>query len=290
MTVIWELDFYSRPILDERGKKRWEALICESSTDIYRDPSTLFRFAKFCANTEVNSVWLREAIEEAIAQAPAPPDRIRFFRRQMTNMITKACEDAGLPVYASRRTLVMHQWLQERMEQVYPTFDTYQPGANPSVSYPPNTPQPLPDALRGDRWTIVSLAAKDLADLSEWDISFGEAFPLDLVDLAADVSVPGLIIYSSRDLPLAAWMSGLELAFLKASPDEANSATQLLLETGASEAWILVNLTATELQQAALAFEAAKQQAQNVHFLAVQSDPEAEAFAGFWLLRELDLA
>ena len=26
----WELDFYSRPLLDENGKKRWEALICSS--------------------------------------------------------------------------------------------------------------------------------------------------------------------------------------------------------------------------------------------------------------------
>ncbi|MEB3356660.1 MAG: Tab2/Atab2 family RNA-binding protein [Synechococcales bacterium] len=290
MTVIWELDFYSRPILDERGKKLWEALICESSTDIHCNPSNLFRFAKFCANTEVNSVWLREAIEEAIAQAPAPPDRIRFFRRQMTNMITKACEDAGLPIYASRRTLVLSEWLQERMATVYPTFDTYQPGDNPSVSYPPNTPQALPDALRGDRWTIASLAAEELADLAEWDISFGEAFPLDLVKLDADAPIPGLIIYSSRDLPLAAWMSGLELAFLKASPDEAGKSTRLLLETGANEAWILATLTAADLQQAAQAFEAAKQQAQNVHFLAVQSSPEAETFAGFWLLKELNLA
>lgn len=24
----WELDFYSRPILDPDGKKRWELLIC----------------------------------------------------------------------------------------------------------------------------------------------------------------------------------------------------------------------------------------------------------------------
>ncbi|MBD0341559.1 MAG: DUF1092 family protein, partial [Microcoleus sp. Co-bin12] len=26
MATIWELDFYSRPILDEREKKKWEVL------------------------------------------------------------------------------------------------------------------------------------------------------------------------------------------------------------------------------------------------------------------------
>jgi hypothetical protein len=34
-------------------------------------------------------------------------------------------------------------------------------------------------------------------------------------------------------------------------------------------------------------FESAKEKAQKVHFIAVQSDPTSEAFAGFWLLQEL---
>ncbi len=31
----WEIDFYSRPILDENGKKRWELLI--TSTNNFKD-------------------------------------------------------------------------------------------------------------------------------------------------------------------------------------------------------------------------------------------------------------
>ncbi|MEO0970614.1 MAG: Tab2/Atab2 family RNA-binding protein, partial [Cyanobacteria bacterium J06639_18] len=34
MGSIWELDYYSRPILDEDQKKVWEVLICESPLDI----------------------------------------------------------------------------------------------------------------------------------------------------------------------------------------------------------------------------------------------------------------
>ena len=34
--IVWELDFYSRPVLDEEGKKLWEVLICESPNSIKR--------------------------------------------------------------------------------------------------------------------------------------------------------------------------------------------------------------------------------------------------------------
>jgi hypothetical protein len=34
-------------------------------------------------------------------------------------------------------------------------------------------------------------------------------------------------------------------------------------------------------------FEQAKQKANGVHFIGVQSDPNSESFAGFWLLRQI---
>ena len=34
----WEIDFYSRPIIDENGKKRWELLI--TSTNNFNDIKT----------------------------------------------------------------------------------------------------------------------------------------------------------------------------------------------------------------------------------------------------------
>ncbi|WP_143874467.1 Tab2 family RNA-binding protein, partial [Nostoc linckia] len=36
-------------------------------------------------------------------------------------------------------------------------------------------------------------------------------------------------------------------------------------------------------------FEEAQQKANGVHFLGVQSNPQAESFAGFWLLQEVSL-
>ena len=63
----WELDFYSRPILEADGRKRWELLI--TSTPNLSDQETPFRFVKCCPSGEVNSLWLTEALQEAGASA-----------------------------------------------------------------------------------------------------------------------------------------------------------------------------------------------------------------------------
>ncbi|MDE5093074.1 MAG: Tab2/Atab2 family RNA-binding protein [Trichodesmium sp. St11_bin5] len=286
MTTIWELDFYSRPILDERQKKLWELLICQSPIGINDTTDSLYRYSEFTNSQEVNSIWLRSAIEKAIAQAPEPPERIRFFRRQMNNMITKACGELARPIALSRRTYLLNQWLEQRMEEVYPTYPGYQPGTNPSGQYMNSAPQPLPDALIGERWTFVSLEAGAFTEMSEWDIDFGEAFPLSMMNLAPLSAIPGLIIYSSRAQALAAWMSGLELAFIKFSPA---SPARLLLNTGGNDCWILANLSNPSTIAEAKRFSEAKSKAKEVHFLAVQSNPESESFAGFWLLQEINV-
>lgn len=44
---VWEIDFCSRPLLDERGKKVWELLIC--------DPERNFEFSQYFPNSKINS-------------------------------------------------------------------------------------------------------------------------------------------------------------------------------------------------------------------------------------------
>ena len=285
MVTIWELDFYSRPILDENKKKIWEVLVCESPVDSRTNPDSLFRYAKYCPSTQVNSVWLKTALEEAISEAGVAPVKFRFFRRQMNNMIVKACDDLGIPPQPSRRTLAVYQWLQQRMEEVYPQEPGYQAATNPSVRFETPNPQRLPDPLIGQQWAFVSLEASAFAEMHEWDIGFGEAFPLEMIGLTPETKIPGVIIYSPRAVPLAGWMSGLELAFLKFSD---RPLPRLLLETGASDSWIVGNIKPQTLAEAH-SFEEAKQKASGVHFLAVQSDPQTESFAGFWLLQEINL-
>jgi len=286
METIWELDFYSRPILDENQKKIWEVLVCESPLDTRQSTDNLFRYSQFCPNQQVNSIWLREALEKAIAQAKQTPKKIRFFRRQMSNMITKACQELEIPAQATRRTYTLELWLQQRSKEFYPNQPGYEPSAAASsfVRYQPQTPQAMPDALQGEKWTFVSLEAAAFEEMNEWEIDFGEAFPLPMLGIASDTPIPGIIVFSSRAKPLAAWMSGLELVYVRF---EESPSARLLLETGASDCWIMDDIKDRKILAQAKDFELAKQNASEVHFLAVQSSPTSESFAGFWLLQEL---
>ncbi len=80
----WELDFYSRPILEKDGKKRWELLII-STPEI--NGEECFRFSKLCPASQVNSTWLAAALREALAEAEQlgwkPPQRLRAWRSAM---------------------------------------------------------------------------------------------------------------------------------------------------------------------------------------------------------------
>jgi hypothetical protein len=282
MGATWEIDFYSRPLVDERQKKVWELLVCESPSTTQQTATELFRYSQYCPSDSVNSAWLAAALQTAMARSNQSPQRIRFFRQQMNNMITKACKDIGIPSAASRRTIALQQWLDERMSQVYPNEPNYQPTNNPSVQVFSDPPQPLPEALIGEKWALVDLVASQFDEMNEWQIGFGDAFPLAMVGVTPEMQIPGLILYSARAVPMAAWMSGLEVVSVRYQPAPKSN---LLLETGATESWILARLDENSRQEAAR-FEAAKAQANGVHFIAIQTNPDVEEFAGFWLLLE----
>jgi len=68
---------------------------------IRAQPDSLFRYAKFCPSTQVNSLGCGRRCRRYYKKGVTLS--IRFFRRQM-NMITKA-SDMGIPAQPSRRTL-----------------------------------------------------------------------------------------------------------------------------------------------------------------------------------------
>ncbi|HEY9838672.1 MAG TPA: Tab2/Atab2 family RNA-binding protein, partial [Vampirovibrionales bacterium] len=233
-----------------------------------------------------NSITLKNAIDKAIAASGQSPTKIRFFRRQMNNMITKACEEAGIPHAASRRAYTLMQWLEQRDQEVYPQHPNYdEKSAKAStVQYPVLNAIALPDAVRGDKgdkWAIVSLEASAFDDFDDWEIDFGEPFPLN--ELAPDTKIPGLLIFSPRAIPLAGWMSGLELGFLHLFKE---GRPCLILETSVSDSWIVADLPDDQTLQEGKNFEAAKQKSKGIHFLAIQGNPNEERFAGFWMLKE----
>ncbi len=263
------MDFYSRPVLDENGKKRWELLVC----DRYRTKE----YSQFCPPQTVNSEWIASQLQEIVAAWGVAPQKIRFYRPAMHNMLNRGCKLAQLNPCPSRRLYALPQWLAERMTSVYAQMDNFQaPDKDPlPLTPPPNQlVQPLPDALQGDRWTFAMLPVSELGNAESWDIDFGELFPLP--PLPQELAVPGLIIFSSRANPLAGWMSGVDPVSVTCTPD------QLLLSANADAHWLLSKIRDIASAQQ---FEQAKQRTMGIHFLAIQSHPEVERFAGFWLLK-----
>ena len=141
----WEVDYYSRPVVEPDGKKRWELLICSSQG---LDPNqALFRWVLRCPAASVNSVWLREALGEALLAAAeqgfAPPRRIRCWRTSMRTMVQRAAESLALEVVASRRCYGLIEWLIERQREVYPAEEGYM--ASPLAPRPHrSSPWPSP--------------------------------------------------------------------------------------------------------------------------------------------------
>ncbi len=101
----WELDFYSRPIIESNGKKRWELIIC--STRSYKTED-VFLWNKKCPANEVNSLWLTKALNEAISEAKKQgwekPSVVRFWRSSMKSIIKKSLEAVSIEAIVSRRT------------------------------------------------------------------------------------------------------------------------------------------------------------------------------------------
>jgi len=281
---VWELDFCSRPIFDDRRKKVWELLIC--------DPERNFQYAEYFPNNKINSVQLKAALQRVL-ELPSvrPPLKMRFFRAQMATIITKAAQDLPFKTIPSRRCSSLLGWLQERHVSVYPTHPGYDTNAPPLMTYEAGIPQELADALRGEQWAFVMLPLAQVQEEAAATIGgggFGELLSgatLPGLTLSPEVLIPGVAVFSQRALPLAAWTNGLELAALKADPEMGS----LLLETGVNTRWRYANYRrTTTANQEASDWENAKIQAGGVHFLAIQTDPDAPSCSGFWMMREFE--
>ncbi len=284
----WELDYYSRPILEADGKKRWELLIC-STPEVGADGHSVdngFRWALNCPASSVNSLWLKEALEQALTAAQdaglAPPRRLRCWRASMRTMVQRAAEGLGMELVPSRRTYALVTWLQERERSVYPDEPGYMAGP---LAPPPSpirpVPVPLPEAARGERWCWASLPVGALSGASDWETGFRSLIPVP-AEVSPEAMVPGIRLFGGvRALAMAGWLAGLEPVRLEIDGN------QLVLEAGLEDRWRLGNLEEAEAQAAREAFTAAREQAAGLQFLAVQGRDSDQHFEGLWLLRDL---
>jgi len=273
-TDQWELDVYSRPVVDIKGKKLWELLICDSSG--------CFKHVEQIPSNMINSREVRKAVEKVIEGAEVPPRTIRFFRNAMFNMINIALSELEVTVLPSRTTYSLFDWLDDREKNVYPQMEGYTPSMTQPSIFDIRTPQKLPDALRGERYAFVSLPVSNFrsGEIDSSNVGVGRLFNLD-PSLPDDVMIQGMLIISRRAKPLAVWMAGLEVAFVKADLQKRN----VLLEVGIDVQFLMAKLDDDQRKEAQ-AFEKGKESLNGIHFIAVQKTVEADEVEGFWLLRE----
>ncbi len=278
----WELDFYSRPILEADGKKRWELLIVSSPIE---ESNITFCFEKRCPAGSVNSTWLTSALKEAIAAAQdqgfAAPRKVRSWRSSMRTMVQRASSELGLEMVPSRRTYALFDWLAEREQNVYPNEQGYMAGPlAPPPSAVRTPPRPLPESVRGDAWNLAELAASNLREATAWPIGFRGLLPVPET-ISDDQVIPGLRLFSqTRALALAGLLGGLEPVRLRIS------STQLLLDAGQDDCWLVSDLSAEEAKAVSSLMKHSADHADGLQFLAVQTSPEAKRFEGFWMLRD----
>lgn len=279
----WELDFYSRPILEPDGKKRWELLICSSMNTQGEEP---FRWEKRCPAEDVNSLWLtaslREALEAAESEGWAQPQKIRCWRSSMGTMVQRAASELNLDVIASRRTYTLLDWLFERNRELYPKQKGYLAGPLAPAPEPiPTPPVPLPDAVQGDAWSWASLPFGLMREAKDWPMEFSGLLPVP-DDPDESIPVPGLRLFSrTRALALAGWLGGLEPVRMLVEKN------QLLLDAGQDDCWLVTEMDPDSANAAQEALVKTREQGQGLQFISVQTTPDVQRFEGFWMLRDL---
>jgi len=282
----WELDFYSRPIIEKNGKKRWELII--SSTKNFKTED-IFLWNKICPANEVNSIWLTKALNEALNDAErngwAKPSKIRFWRASMKSIIRKSIENIGVEALVSRRTYELFDRIQFLEQEVYPQENGYVRGvlAPTFTSSIDNVPKPLPEAVRGDALTISVISIEELKLAQNWPIEFGDIFPIQN-SIKDENLIPGLRLFSKdRSLALAAWFSSLEPVKLLIEQN------QLILEASEDDKWLVTDLQEKDAKELNDKFAQTKNNSYGYQFISIQSTPFVEKFAGFWILKDVEL-
>ena len=102
------------------------------------------------------------------------------------------------------------------------------PPLAPLAPLAPLMPRVAP--LAGEKYAFVTLPYAEFVEgtINEDNIGFGALCPLPAGGLPADALVHGLVIFSKRSAAISAWLTGIDLVFVKASLET----REVLLEVG----------------------------------------------------------
>ncbi|MEM9216061.1 MAG: Tab2/Atab2 family RNA-binding protein [Cyanobacteria bacterium P01_F01_bin.150] len=278
--VIWQVDFYRRPLQDESKNPLWELAICSADKS--------FAAYGFCPQSDANAAWLTSQFKALLAEGKCP-DSIQVFRPQSQSLIQAAVEQFDIRVIPTRRTPALKEYLQDRAA-IYPTLPQYDPiqgmDYQPiAIESPP--PVPIPDALWGDRWRFGAMKAGDLEP-------FFRDKPIPVLDipshlspmqlgLSSEVNIPGVVIDGGRQsMRLAQWLreqQPVALNYISGAPDG------LILDVGLCDRFILATFDDGDMREAAIAYQRKLDYSNGLHFLLIQPDNSGMTYTGMWLLR-----
>ena len=203
----------------------------------------------------------------------------------MKSIIKKSLEAVSIEALVSRRTYDLFDRIEYLEKEIYPKEKGYVRGvlAPTFTSKMENPPEPLPEAVRGDALTISEISIGELKSAENWPMEFGDIFPIQK-DLDDNNLVPGLRLFSKdRSLALSAWFSCLEPIKLVINKN------QLILEASEDDKWLVTDLPEKDANILSAKFLENKKNSFGYQFISIQSTPYVEKFAGFWILRDIEL-
>jgi hypothetical protein len=270
---IWEIDFFSKPVLNENGKKVWELIIINNKGT--------FEHIESVPNNLINSKELRKRINFVINSAKVKPVSVKFFRAQMFNMINIALSEIELNVRPSKKTRLLFEKLKQRDETVYNKMNGFKPFLREidTVQILKKTSERMPDFLRGDSYIFATIDSASLKDVFTQKPKFLELFQPD-VSVKKVSSIPGLIIISNRAKSLSSWLNNIELSGVLCDIEKKD----LIIECGLDTQYLFGKIKTEQYKESKL-FEDNKKKSEGLHFIAVQSDSIEQKIIGFWLLK-----
>eukprot|EP00471_Norrisiella_sphaerica_P008761 CAMPEP_0184495594 /NCGR_PEP_ID=MMETSP0113_2-20130426/31791_1 /TAXON_ID=91329 /ORGANISM="Norrisiella sphaerica, Strain BC52" /LENGTH=412 /DNA_ID=CAMNT_0026881851 /DNA_START=102 /DNA_END=1340 /DNA_ORIENTATION=+ len=299
ISTEWELDVYSRPVVNG-GKKLWEMLLCDKTGG--------WQFIEQMSPDKVTSKEINRLLMKAIEDAPVKPTAIRFFRKQALSVIKKALDplekEENVRAIKSKTTYALFDWIRERNEKVYPFMDGYVPPkkqAKTSGFLYSRPSESLPSYLEGEDWSFSEVELGDILQNTQDMTEAGRVCEVD-ASIPRDTMVPGLIVYSTRARALAVALQGscIEYGDINSvSVDEDRG--EIVYEVGVEDKWRVGKLDDERLVREGAAFEAKKNELGGLHFLAIHQLPKFdlldivfnrkkelgdEEIEGFWLMRQ----
>jgi hypothetical protein len=276
--ITWELDFFSRPVINEDGKKLWELIVV--------DQNGTFEHVESIPNNLVNSKELRKRIQIILEKTSHKPRVIKFFRTQMFNMINIALSDFDIIIRPSRRTFRLLEKINEREQNIYPKMFGYRPFMREldTTDFLKKAPEKMPDSLRGEKYIFASLSYSELIKVSSCKNSFCDLCPLpSKFDIKQNI--PGIVIFSERAKSLSSWLNSIELYNIYCDFENRD----IIIECGLDTKYLFSKFSDDtdfeNLQFEPKIFEKNKKKSNGIHFIAVQEKFNQKEIFGFWTMK-----